>query len=195
MLHHFCRYIRETYQRLDVIINNAAQTVRRPALFYQHLIAGEANNIDPEVSAIVDVVDVHLTRNGEYMFRHGGGRAISAAEAARLAEVTEDGEGVPTLGIALAAKQSTAHLQDVNISAALSQVALVDSDHKVEARTFPPGLYDRDDQQLDLRSENSWTQQLGEISSVEMMECHVCDFILRSSWFKKTPDLIFRFYR
>jgi NAD(P)-dependent dehydrogenase (short-subunit alcohol dehydrogenase family) len=33
-------------------------------------------------------------------------------------------------------------------------------------------LYDIDDQQVDLRQTNSWTMRLGEISTVEMIECH-----------------------
>lgn len=38
----FCNFIEQRYDRLDVLINNAAQTVRRPAGFYQHLMANEA---------------------------------------------------------------------------------------------------------------------------------------------------------
>ncbi len=37
----FCNYIEQKYDRLDVLINNAAQTVRRPAGFYTHLLAQE----------------------------------------------------------------------------------------------------------------------------------------------------------
>src|SRR3989338_4690293 len=37
----FCRYFEQKYQRLDLLINNAAQTVRRPPGFYAHLIANE----------------------------------------------------------------------------------------------------------------------------------------------------------
>ena len=37
----FCNYIEQQYDRLDVLINNAAQTVRRPAGFYQHLLSKE----------------------------------------------------------------------------------------------------------------------------------------------------------
>ena len=34
----FCNFIEQQYERLDILINNAAQTVRRPAGFYQHLM-------------------------------------------------------------------------------------------------------------------------------------------------------------
>lgn len=37
----FCRQLHETHGRLDFIINNACQTVRRPPDFYAHMMAGE----------------------------------------------------------------------------------------------------------------------------------------------------------
>jgi len=40
----FCNYIEQKYDRLDLLINNAAQTVRRPPGFYAHLMANETLN-------------------------------------------------------------------------------------------------------------------------------------------------------
>ena len=37
----FCRHIEQTFDKLDILINNAAQTVRRPPGFYAHLIENE----------------------------------------------------------------------------------------------------------------------------------------------------------
>ena len=37
----FCREILDTRERLDFIVNNACQTVRRPAEFYEHMREGE----------------------------------------------------------------------------------------------------------------------------------------------------------
>ena len=37
----FCTYIIENYDRLDAIVNNAAQTVRRPPAYYAHLVEAE----------------------------------------------------------------------------------------------------------------------------------------------------------
>ena len=39
----FCEWIAVTYERLDVIVNNACQTIRRPPAFYRHLIDTELN--------------------------------------------------------------------------------------------------------------------------------------------------------
>ncbi|KAJ3166489.1 hypothetical protein HDU88_003358 [Geranomyces variabilis] len=195
MLHHFCRHVQERYKRLDVIINNAAQTVRKPPAFYEHLMKGEEGRVPEHVARIVDVVDVYRARQGGYLFEHAG-----AGTGAGVTSITDAAPGAPDAraggsSLALAAAQATAHLPDVNASAALSQLPLIPSDHTTSTTTttttststttavstttpaaaelFPPGLYDRDDQQLDLRRENSWTMELGEISSVEMMECHV----------------------
>ena len=41
----FCNFIEQKYERLDILINNAAQTVRRPAGFYTHLMENEERPI------------------------------------------------------------------------------------------------------------------------------------------------------
>jgi short-subunit dehydrogenase involved in D-alanine esterification of teichoic acids len=41
----FCNFIEQKYERLDILINNAAQTVRRPAGFYTHMIENEERPI------------------------------------------------------------------------------------------------------------------------------------------------------
>jgi len=51
----FCRHIEATHQRLDFIINNACQTVRRPPEFYAHMMDAEraALPAHPEAAALV----------------------------------------------------------------------------------------------------------------------------------------------
>ena len=43
----FASYIEQSYDRLDILINNAAQTVRRPPGFYAHLIENESKPTTP----------------------------------------------------------------------------------------------------------------------------------------------------
>jgi NAD(P)-dependent dehydrogenase (short-subunit alcohol dehydrogenase family) len=54
----FARYIAQTEPRLDVLINNAAQTVRRPPGFYAHLM-------ERELAASVDANVQHVLRRHE----------------------------------------------------------------------------------------------------------------------------------
>jgi NAD(P)-dependent dehydrogenase (short-subunit alcohol dehydrogenase family) len=52
----FCRHLLATRDRLDFIVNNACQTVRRPADFYRHMLENEtasANAIPPEARRLL----------------------------------------------------------------------------------------------------------------------------------------------
>ncbi|MBH8574902.1 SDR family oxidoreductase [Nostocaceae cyanobacterium CENA369] len=52
----FTQHICKFYPQLDIIINNAAQTVRRPPAFYRHLIEFESlsfGELPPEIQALV----------------------------------------------------------------------------------------------------------------------------------------------
>jgi NAD(P)-dependent dehydrogenase (short-subunit alcohol dehydrogenase family) len=52
----FTQHILKFYPRLDIIINNAAQTIRRPPAFYQHLIEFESlplQNLPPQLQALL----------------------------------------------------------------------------------------------------------------------------------------------
>lgn len=50
-LEEFCSYLQTTYERLDVIINNACQTIRRPPAYFQHLIADEVQYAEEGVTS------------------------------------------------------------------------------------------------------------------------------------------------
>ena len=51
----FCRHLAATHDRLDVIVNNACQTVRRPPDFYAHMMAAEraARPLPADAEALV----------------------------------------------------------------------------------------------------------------------------------------------
>ncbi|MDP5231142.1 MAG: SDR family oxidoreductase, partial [Cellulophaga sp.] len=56
----FCNFIEQQYSRLDILINNAAQTVRRPAGFYQHLMKNEDMLVADMPKAAQQVLADHL---------------------------------------------------------------------------------------------------------------------------------------
>jgi NAD(P)-dependent dehydrogenase (short-subunit alcohol dehydrogenase family) len=49
----FCRQLLSTRERLDFIINNACQTVRRPPAFYQHMMDGERRALPAAAQAVL----------------------------------------------------------------------------------------------------------------------------------------------
>lgn len=153
----FCNYIELQYDRLDVLINNAAQTVRRPAGFYQHLLTTEELPIYDLPSSAQSV----LSHHNECLKELG---AISYA-------VEEQNKNLPAswhgkqVGIGLSA------------SAKLSQIAYTIDHSLTSEEVFPTGKMDADLQQVDLRKTNSWRLKLGEIHTNEMLEVQLVNSV------------------
>lgn len=151
----FCRYLNQTEDRLDALLNNAAQTVRRPVGFYEHLLPYESLPWSGLSQAEKDILAGHYE--------------ATAALPAENALVALDGGGV---GIGLKS------------SAALSQVRMVYDDKITGKDIFPAGRLDCDLQQVDLRTMNTWRMTLAEVPTPELLEVilinSVAPFILAS---------------
>jgi NAD(P)-dependent dehydrogenase (short-subunit alcohol dehydrogenase family) len=153
----FARFLVERLPRLDYILNNACQTVRRPAGFFQHLLAGEAESISalPEAwrSTLADHEELRRTLEGSQT------RIGTAAAGALVAPVAQwQGEGL-------------LH------SAALSQRRYLDEDFRGGEALFPANRYDEDRQQVDLREVNSWRLRMHEVETPELLEVQLVNAI------------------
>lgn len=150
----FCQRLLQTLPRLDFIINNACQTVRRPPGFYDHLMGLErrlAHEHNPEELGLLAEPDKTFADNSE-----------SAALALTANRLTG----------ALVSSPIPTHL-----SAELSQIPLVASDLERGEHLFPTGALDADQQQVDLREMNSWRLKLAEVETVELVEVHVVNAV------------------
>ncbi|HJR33738.1 MAG TPA: SDR family oxidoreductase [Gemmatimonadales bacterium] len=172
----FCRELLVTHDRLDVIINNACQTVRRPPAFYQHMMAAET------------AAQASLPEPARRLL--GGGHGIASAAARPRNDSkgerprNDSAEARPRNDSAEARPRNDSKgerprndLIGLSHAARLSQVALLPEDHDVSAELFPEGRLDQDLQQVDLRGRNSWRLLLDEVSSVELMEVQLVNAI------------------
>jgi len=158
----FCRYFEQKYGRLDLLINNAAQTVRRPPGFYAHLMAAEKR-------AFKELPDGarHLLGNFEECKRHLAGRSGASPQGKELSAES-------ALVITWNAKTPGVGLR---ASAELSQIPYAyDLNHETE-KVFPEGRLDADLQQVDLRETNSWRLRIGEVETSEMLELQLVNAI------------------
>lgn len=153
----FCNYIEQQYDRLDVLINNAAQTVRRPAGFYQHLLAKEESPISRLSPAARNILSDH-----EACLRELEATSSMVENLDKNQPVTWHGKQI---GIGLSA------------SAKLSQIAYTIDHALTTEEVFPTGKMDADLQQVDLRKTNSWRLKLGEIHTNEMLEVQLVNSI------------------
>ncbi len=157
----FARHMTATLDRLDFIINNACQTVRRPAGFYGHLMHSEQ------------------ARLAELPF--AARPLLASYESMRSATRSARADTGSALASPMAAVARAVGLQD---PAALSQLALLEEDLDRSTHIFPEGMLDADLQQVDLRARNSWRFALAEVSAVELLEVQlvnaVAPFILNA---------------
>lgn len=168
----FARYLTQTKSRLDILINNAAQTVRRPPGFYAHLLELEMRPSDDLPEDVQGLLRGHETcKSALALEAHGDG-----AEA-REGFVAWRGDG-PGTGI--------------RASAALSQLRCAFDDPEGDRAMFPVGRTDADLQQIDLRSMNSWRMTLADVPSPEMLEVQLVNAVAPFILCAKLKELMLR---
>ena len=146
----FCHHVNETQDRLDFIVNNACQTVRRPPEFYRHMLENETTSAHG--------MPAHVQR------------LLGAYEGLRRYDMLP--AGVPALRAS-----ASEEIVGVARSAELSQVPLLPEDLPSQENLFPEGRLDQDLQQVDLRGRNSWRLLLDEVSTVELLETQLVNAV------------------
>ena len=162
----FTRFLLERLPRLDYILNNACQTVRRPAGFFQHLLAREAASMAALPESLRGPLAGHdeLVRTLEGSHAHGASALLAATE-------TLDSNGT------LVAAAARSHAEGLLHSAALSQRRYLDEDFRDGDTLFPANRYDEDRQQVDLREINSWRLRMHEVATPELLEVQLVNAI------------------
>ncbi len=88
----FCHHVATTTSRLDFIVNNACQTVRRPPAFYEHMMERETAarvNMSSQVRALVS--DLEGMRGYDMLpAASGSGALLSSAEMTQVPLLAED---------------------------------------------------------------------------------------------------------
>ncbi|MET0287956.1 MAG: SDR family oxidoreductase [Polyangiales bacterium] len=147
----FTRHLSSSLDRLDFIINNACQTVRRPSGFYGHLMAAEE-------SAALNERERRLLAGHEQL-------------RSRALALVNHGEQT------LVRRELITSVSGLSHSAGLSQLALLEEDLARGDELFPTGKLDADLQQVDLRKLNSWRLPMADVSAVELLEVQLVNAV------------------
>jgi NAD(P)-dependent dehydrogenase (short-subunit alcohol dehydrogenase family) len=160
----FARYMQQHLDRLDILINNAAQTVRRPPGFYAHMMTDELKPFEELPIAAQGLLRAHEKCKEELNVICP---KIEANESTLPVSWTNAAPGI-----------------GLRASAQLSQIPYTYDSSLSVKEVFPDGKLDADLQQVDLRTTNSWRYKLAEVPAPEMLEVQlvnaVAPFILCS---------------
>jgi len=152
----FAHHVTTTRDRLDFIVNNACQTVRRPPGFYRHMMEDEDAALDTLTPEVLRLVGAYEGLRGYHLLPgsdpdDGHGETVALVEGAALPGLTR--------------------------ASALSQTPLLPDELEARSGLFPEGRLDQDLQQVDLRERNSWRLLLHEVSSVELLETQLVNAV------------------
>ncbi|OFX60858.1 MAG: hypothetical protein A2046_14635 [Bacteroidetes bacterium GWA2_30_7] len=166
----FIHFIKQEFNDINIIINNAAQTIRRPPIFYKHLLQNELTYKTKEINKI-----------------------LSSGNKDKDSKLIS---GVPLDLYNIIVPFDKAYNK---IPAELTQIPLLKEDLDFDLNFFPKNVYDKDGQQEDRRPENSWSMNLSDINLIEFIEVlyinTVAPFLFNSKLrellaSKKTPSYI-----
>ncbi len=146
----FCRHLLATRSRLDFIINNACQTVRRPPDFYQHMMERETASLGAMPEEARHLLGAYEGLRGYHM--------------------------LPESDAALA-QQKMSTVAGLTHAAELSQIPMLPDELAAQQALFPAGKLDQDLQQIDLRERNSWRMLMAEVPSVELLEVQLINAV------------------
>ncbi len=165
----FCKHLLATRNRLDFIINNACQTVRRPPDFYQHMMELETGALEKMPEAARKLLGAYEGLRGYQI--------LPEVDNSRNADLQIGGLQKPNRAEREFGVPSLSEVAGLTHAAALSQVPLLPEELEAQKSLFPEGKLDQDLQQIDLREKNSWRLLMAEVPTVELLEVQLVNAI------------------
>jgi len=207
----FCRFLKMRYSEcgLDILINNACQTVRRPTAYYlpncqkeqelwtkgdethRKMLGGCMEFERVRRKLLLDhkqqsqegaaaAATNRLEASSAIPMLANSGNSETEGEKAAVTTITTTSAGSGDEDAPKVPFESTG----MSHSAAMSQMVLLPEDVGISDSVLPPGVTDINGQQLDLRKTNSWLLRMEEVSTPEVMECMfinaIAPFVLNS---------------
>lgn len=176
----FIRYIRDTFSTLDILINNAAQTIRRAAEFYKNEMKCAIEDKHENIKLVVDEKIV-IPRLNDI---NSGIRMISDISTQRVPKKASDtkpkSKQEPSVDVTV---------EDIDEDE-IEEVVVEDVDgdgvttlsipgEPIDLDTiYPPGKLDEFGQQIDLNRINTWVLEMGHIDIKECVEVHLINSIV-----------------
>ena len=142
-LRNFCQEMQQTLPKLDILINNAAQTNRHHPLFYKNLVDIENSEINKDLQRIL---------NEKYLCAYPEMKMLALENPPGPDEIQS---GDPNI-----------HIENPN-------KVLAQTFNPMLNLYFPDNCLDVNQQQIDLLPQNSWVKNFSQVSFMEFAETQV----------------------
>jgi NAD(P)-dependent dehydrogenase (short-subunit alcohol dehydrogenase family) len=149
----FITYLNTNFEKLDILINNAAQTLRHSTQFYKHLL-------DIETKPLESFQNVEIYKILPYQDRELWSKSTNISMI----------EGNDHNTVACCVDNEDTNNNDVSLSFMQSQIKILKEDFTPDTRYFPINILDKDQQQVDLTEKNSWKLEIDDINLFEFAE-------------------------
>ncbi|EGG15151.1 hypothetical protein DFA_09975 [Cavenderia fasciculata] len=156
-------HIKQLFPRLDILINNAAQTIRRPRAYFRELIEKE------EYLSLAYGLIGHITQSIKFIKKNDDNDDDDDDDDYN--QDNNDSDEIPT------PKRTAVQLYNNELPKSIMECSLMTQiqllDHDREERNdelFPPGQTDLHGEPLDNREQTTWRETIEETSPIEMME-------------------------
>jgi NAD(P)-dependent dehydrogenase (short-subunit alcohol dehydrogenase family) len=202
----FTRFVKIKFgdQGVDILINNACQTVRRPTGYYKPMVAKETNlwqDADQSHKKLLRGCMEFETLRRKLLTEQkqenvGFAASLEYKEDAPMIEANSDDQNtngeeekeLDKVETAMTSKKKTVtapfETTGLSYSTAMSQMTILPDDVGVSSSILPPGMSDINGHQIDLRTSNSWLLKMDQVSTPEIMECMyinaIAPFVLNS---------------
>lgn len=174
----FAQHVLQKYKRLDIFIQNAAQTLRRPPLYYRHMIEAELK------APKNDNVQTFSAPTAQLQLSSLNQKLLNPAQQLLLKDITSDTIDTETTmqindttSQAIVEHLASQNLSSNNFSVLASQLVIHPDDMKATTAEFPTNQYDSFHQQVDLRKSNTWILETDQVDTVELMEVNLINYV------------------
>src|ERR1035437_1486162 len=158
----FCKHLLTTRHRLDLILNHACQTVRRPPDFYEHMMERENDPLHDLPEPARKLLGAYEGLRGYHMLPEGDANPAFGFPPLGSAATEPPKGGTPS--------HHMSAVTGLTHAAELSQIPMLPDELAAQKDLFPEGRLDQDLQQVDLRERNSWRLPMHEFPAVELLE-------------------------
>jgi NAD(P)-dependent dehydrogenase (short-subunit alcohol dehydrogenase family) len=156
----FLQFVRAKFTRLDIFINNAAQTIRRPREFYRHLLTSlPTSSFAEEEAAEIPAAGIQDELSNCTRPR----KRLKLSEPSTIRQTCQD--LIPGIGDAFSASPASSS------STGEGRVIGASDD-------FPVNCFDEHGQQIDKRTVNSWTLSADQVTLPELAEVQIINCMI-----------------